>query len=586
MENQPMGQSDPNQALQQPNLAPKSSQEGLWWTIGIVVAVAILVAGYFVWKGRGMGPIPSENMKTYTNTQYGFEFKYPNDWTVSQSSFTSGINSGISFVKIVPETQRLANGAEIIVTTEVIDDVEGIEDWKTKNFGNNTFSFAQVKVDNGIDKNWDMYYSNRNNEGTEVLFKLSFINGVNLQESDVEPELDILTDILSSFKFIDPTANWKTYKNDTYGFEMKYPSDWQVREESTVSNPSVYGFENFKANTPIKTVLFESPDTSPNNDFYYYLSFGLKRKNENIILSGNTLKGLDKSNTQAGEMVKIGSKETKTTLLLYNNKPKEVLYSDNLSTGMIQVDEFEIRADLRIGESTNDGAAHSTENIDVRDRAEYKISNQILSTFKFTFFLPKNCAPYSNDSIVSREKKSSTGKYSVIFHAPYKNGLEKASSCDDFDFDYWFTPDLDFHGGLVIKNESTGEMSEIASKVEKYRWSNKTNELIYIVGGYQDRSATSWVLNDPDVYYYNADTKEHKRLALAKEIFDLKTDLRLIDLGIAEEAWSTDDKKVYVIATNDVPAAENNGYGGIIVSISVSEPQKIAIEKVLNDTRW
>ncbi len=25
---------------------------------------------------------------------------------------------------------------------------------------------------------------------------------------------------------INETANWKTYKNDTYGFEVKYPSDW------------------------------------------------------------------------------------------------------------------------------------------------------------------------------------------------------------------------------------------------------------------------------------------------------------------------------------------------------------------------
>lgn len=36
------------------------------------------------------------------------------------------------------------------------------------------------------------------------------------------------------------TANWKTYRNEKYGFEVKYPSDWDINEIRQVGVP--YGF--------------------------------------------------------------------------------------------------------------------------------------------------------------------------------------------------------------------------------------------------------------------------------------------------------------------------------------------------------
>ncbi len=32
----------------------------------------------------------------------------------------------------------------------------------------------------------------------------------------------------------DETADWKTYKNEEYGFEVKYPKDWEVVEDSSI----------------------------------------------------------------------------------------------------------------------------------------------------------------------------------------------------------------------------------------------------------------------------------------------------------------------------------------------------------------
>jgi len=33
-------------------------------------------------------------------------------------------------------------------------------------------------------------------------------------------------------QMVDETANWKIYRNDTYGFSFRYPSNWFIRESS------------------------------------------------------------------------------------------------------------------------------------------------------------------------------------------------------------------------------------------------------------------------------------------------------------------------------------------------------------------
>jgi hypothetical protein len=74
----------------------------------------------------------------------------------------------------------------------------------------------------------------------------------NVNNSSVVPTLPKNNDVVSTIENQTLVANWKTYKNATMGFEIKYPASWYVEETSDsvhFSNVKVFselGNENVK----------------------------------------------------------------------------------------------------------------------------------------------------------------------------------------------------------------------------------------------------------------------------------------------------------------------------------------------------
>lgn len=238
----------PEQSLTEPTLPQKTDRK--WLLPGLIglVVMALGIAGYFAYQNfqlkRGQSitttttpapasglltstPIPTTNLKKYTDKNYGFSFAYPQEWEVKTPP-----DSGLSL-------SIIANGHEISVRV-----------WQVTGFGY-CYKYGERKeiivggknaeTADGIgpsemcDKPEE--FSNRGN--TFVLIPLIPLedkpkglptNQIHISYdyplSDISLAKSNLNQVLSTFKFLDQaseTANWETYENELFSFSLKYP---------------------------------------------------------------------------------------------------------------------------------------------------------------------------------------------------------------------------------------------------------------------------------------------------------------------------------------------------------------------------
>src|SRR3989338_4418940 len=111
MENLPQNPNQPEQ-YQVPPLEPtptglnQANHSSKKLLVSILILVA-LIGGYFAlaknqswWPFRALNQNTNEtiNWQTYTNEEYGFEVRHPQDWTIED---TSSINAGTKYPGII-----------------------------------------------------------------------------------------------------------------------------------------------------------------------------------------------------------------------------------------------------------------------------------------------------------------------------------------------------------------------------------------------------------------------------------------------------------------------------------------------------
>lgn len=220
--------------------APKTSKEFLLVTvIAIFIIVGVLATlfvarplfrnylyGRTLQKGRVddslRTPVFSEtaNWKTYRNEKSGFEFKYPQDWTLLDGinaiyvAETRAVNENKSPTIDFPNLEIEFNNPQIYFVEHVNPNPTHIfrkEGSQEQQYGPSDRRDIIIKFELG--RQW--IYANCEFDSK----KPEFINFCN--------------QIIGSMTLInggtrDETADWKTYRNQLYGFEFKYSPDWDL----------------------------------------------------------------------------------------------------------------------------------------------------------------------------------------------------------------------------------------------------------------------------------------------------------------------------------------------------------------------
>lgn len=362
MDNQNIGSQMPGQSISP--VEPPTKGKRL--TIGLVIAIVVLLgAVVYLLSSRpsGIRTLSNDNQiknqekkvdtqsltadwQTYANAEYGFELQLSYPWK-GYKVFSSEGSQGVGHPTYLQFSMPTLDKTKCVQS--VADEVCG---------------YAQIFEITIYDKNiWDQMSADQKKWG-QILGQNSdfvYIYGVRPVElpNDLRDTNFDISRSISTFKFNTPgeITNWKTYRNEEYGFEFQYPADWYVifsgSEQVDISNMNISTINQAPAEGQIviaietKSMIGLYPDNV--TDFNSYLNWWANE--EDVIC--------------VGECQPIQYAKTKIGLL---DAYKAVYLDNNLTV-------YAINMGNPRGEFIFISYNQITEN---------KTANKIISTFKFT----------------------------------------------------------------------------------------------------------------------------------------------------------------------------------------------------------
>lgn len=196
-------------------------------------------------------PDPTADWKTFIDNKWGYSFKYPSNWFLNNnivSEYPWPLN-GLSDPKY--DFQQTYNAITTYMYPNQVwsemtniaffDSLSQIHLYETGNIGKSKGKkiFTGITQDNFPYEIFEINASEKEEPYSGV--EAYILNGQKLVKVTLtsynQQSISLFNQILSTFKFIEPISNWKTYENNDYGFSIKYPANLTI--ESTIKEKLV-----------------------------------------------------------------------------------------------------------------------------------------------------------------------------------------------------------------------------------------------------------------------------------------------------------------------------------------------------------
>lgn len=229
--------------------------------------------------------------QTYTNEELGVSFKYPLEWPKPKVGPEQYSCCGYPYPEIP---------ANIISLGPLIDgDMEGGESYyEYQLLFHDAKEYETVLDDLSEDSLINVVRNDLNNEfivydeGGICGFRKAIIigdeNSVILQShcgSSNPEKINMVDDLLDSFKFLPGTSDWQTYTNEEFNFAFQYPSEWNFLNEGYRNGKDGYSVivgasENYSQDNSLSIIV--NPDgfgpVFPNK------TFSLEKSNGGLVI--------------------------------------------------------------------------------------------------------------------------------------------------------------------------------------------------------------------------------------------------------------------------------------------------------------
>lgn len=173
-------------------------------TLGILVAVAVIVRKS-IQQPPAQNPLPptivtvptptsttqasgTAGMKTYTNTEYGFEFRYPDDWVVKENTFVS-YYSKFNLEVVVKKEKYL----DLVFDVNIV-----MPEFPERSFKNIEKTTSEVIVDGVLGIKYQ--YEFESQQETAIVLPIGDYKVI--LGTDSKQDVDSFNQILASFKFL------------------------------------------------------------------------------------------------------------------------------------------------------------------------------------------------------------------------------------------------------------------------------------------------------------------------------------------------------------------------------------------------